>query len=351
MICIDCYQFISAFISFKSKSSSLQEMFIELHNLSSEEDVSSSVEEIRARFGLSSVEGHETEGSEIHVEALEVESQEENLVSFEDHDDLDASCEEVPCKRKRKIEQTEVEKLYDFKCHVCDLSFLKMQLLATHCRDVHQCAPQVSCWCGQVLSSWKRLMAHKTKHTKDENELSCQECGVSYKTRASYDKHILTKHGPDGLAVKFICAICGKEFKERQIMKNHEKIHLPDELKLKHPCSYCGKKFVNNHCLKIHVARVHEKIALHTCELCGKGCITKSDLKWHMDKHVEERNFECEICHLMFKSTNSLRIHKRRHFNQDKAIVCSVCGKEFFSSAALSNHKVRCSLLYFRISR
>jgi uncharacterized paraquat-inducible protein A len=55
---------------------------------------------------------------------------------------------------------------------------------------------------------------------------------------------------------------------------------------------------------------------------------------------VEERNYECDICFLKFKSNNSLRIHKRRHFNSNKKAVCPICGKEFFSSAALSNHKV-----------
>ena len=52
---------------------------------------------------------------------------------------------------------------------------------------------------------------------------------------------------------------CGRSFKEKQILKNHERVHLPDEQKLKYPCSYCDKKFVNNHCLKIHIARIHER--------------------------------------------------------------------------------------------
>lgn len=59
-----------------------------------------------------------------------------------------------------------------------------------------------------------------------------------------------------------------------------------------------------------------------------------------MDSHTQERNFECEICSQKFKSSNSLRLHKRRHFNQDKVITCQVCFKEFHTPAALSNHKL-----------
>lgn len=188
---------------------------------------------------------------------------------------------------KKVVKKTENEKLYEFKCHICSLEFPKMQMLSTHCRSHSpETLPKVLCpWCGVALNSWKRCMAHKSKHIRETDDFICRLCNVSYKKKSAYDKHLTIKHGPG--AVRFICSQCGKEFKERNILKNHEKIHLPDELKLKHPCIYCGKKFVNGHCLKIHIARVHEKVALHTCELCGKGCITKSDLKWHMVKHSQ----------------------------------------------------------------
>lgn len=307
---------------------------------------------VRAHYGLEQGGGVDVFSEEEIMNEDEISSShdiklEEADFSLEENQEYSAESEfieskEPKPKHKKNFQKTESEKLYEFKCRICCLEFPKMQLLATHCRTHSpEALPEVSCpWCGVMLNSWKRCMAHKSKHLQllEADEFICRICNVSYKKKISFEKHNSSKHGPD--AVRFICSQCGKEFKERNILKNHEKIHLPDELKLKHPCSYCGKKFVNGHCLKIHIARVHEKVALHTCELCGKGCITKSDLKWHMDKHVEERNYECEICHLKFKSTNSLRIHKRRHFNQDKKIFCPICSKEFFSSAALSNHKV-----------
>lgn len=267
---------------------------------------------VRVHFGLSPCDEF-TEFPEDHLEEganeadtnpmdIQQEDKEESALEYDEEDalltedceaTLDDKLESPSSKRKncrkKNLQKTESEKLYEFKCHVCDLEFVKMQLLSSHCRTAHQTNPKVLCWCGAVLSTWKRLMAHKSKHIKEDDEFSCKDCKVSYKTKSAFEKHNLLRHGPN--AVRFMCAICGKEFKERQILRNHEKIHLPDELKLKHPCSYCAKKFVNSHCLKIHVARVHEKVALHTCELCGKGCITKSDLKWHMvSVHVNHLN-------------------------------------------------------------
>ncbi|CRL07503.1 CLUMA_CG020469, isoform A [Clunio marinus] len=347
LICLDCVRFLNNLSIFKTKAQMLQSMFKELRDYSDLHSTELSENELntfRSRFGLKKING--SGEKDIHIEKEE-EIHEFVMPSEEDHHkesgidqiiEIKSIKEITNRKTKEKNEQTDTEKLYEFKCHVCNEEFTKMPLLTRHCHAVHQTTPQVLCFCGTFLSSWKRLMAHKSKHIKDDNGFKCNKCSISYKTLSAYEKHLNTKHGPN--AVKFICEICGKEFKERHILKSHEKVHLPDELKLKHPCTYCPKKFVNNHCLKIHIARIHEKVALHTCELCGKGCITKSDLKWHMDKHIEERNYECNICHLKFKSTNSLRIHKRRHFNQDTIIVCSVCGKNFHSPGALSAHKL-----------
>lgn len=333
-------------------------MFNELERAQTENEILT----IRAKFGLSNnileSEEHDMDNDSAIVKQEDCEVLDDRVFTeyllptevddaCETEEYLDENDEEVECSntkvrktyQRKKTEKTENEKLYEFKCHVCGEEYPKMQVLSIHCRTVHQTNPQVLCWCGALLSTWKRLMAHKSKHIQENDEYKCDCCSISYKTKTAFEKHLKARHGPDG-PIKFVCSICGKQFKERQILKNHERVHLPDDLKLKHPCLYCGKKFVNSHCLKIHIARIHEKVALHTCEVCGKSCITKSDLKWHMDKHVEERNYECEICQLKFKSPNSLRIHKRRHLNSDKIVVCQVCGKEFHSSAALSNHKV-----------
>lgn len=233
------------------------------------------INEIRAKYNLAQLNTEE-EFCESEV------NDEEDILKNEEFVFSEPSNDKVK-KEKRvrgKRETANVEKLYEFICHVCELKFHDMRELSNHCSSIHQDKPKVQCWCGSILNSWKRLMAHKSKHTKKKEEFSCTECKTSYNTLVAYEKHFQSKHGPD--KIRYICSQCGKEFKERQILKNHEKIHLPEELRPKCACIECEKTFVNSHSLKIHVARVHRKIALHTCELCGKGCITRSDLKWHM---------------------------------------------------------------------
>ncbi|XP_070490842.1 gastrula zinc finger protein XlCGF26.1-like [Chironomus tepperi] len=359
LICLDCGSVLNIYHEFRMKTKHIQKMFGELCGNKSLDEINS----IRSRYNLEVgtiiEENHDNSFGQIHVivkdepdihnESIEIDDSEiieqeviEEEFIIEEHleeaDVKDFNIIDKKALKKQSINKTELEKLFQFKCHECNEEFMKMHPLAVHCKQEHNTKPQVECLCGKKLSSWKRLMDHKARHFKDENPFRCTECNLHYKTIVAYEKHLEKKHGEN--AEKFICSQCGRSFKEKQILKNHERVHLPDEQKLKYPCSYCDKKFVNNHCLKIHIARIHERVAFFFCEICGKGCTTKSDLLWHMDKHTQERNFSCEICSLKFKSSNSLRIHKRRHMAVEATKPCPICGKEFRSSAALSNHKL-----------
>lgn len=146
-----------------------------------------------------------------------------------------------------------------------------MCFLSRHCRKVHNCLPQVNCFCGKQLGTWKRLLIHKQLHFPENVDYECKECKLIYKLKTSYENHLKTKHGPD--AKKFVCSHCARCFKDSRTLVAHEKTHLPDYLKLTHPCEICNKKFVNKNSLKSHVTSVHEMANLYTCETCGKGKI------------------------------------------------------------------------------
>lgn len=346
-ICLECVTFLNSCIEFLKRSKQIQSMFEEVKNCEDKEQINT----LRILYDLQPIEIIEEEEDHGFKQVQPIMSANaiNSIVIFEEGremDDEDFMIEEHLEENNlenesfqvEKMTKSEIEKLYQFKCHVCFEEFSKMQQLTTHCKKDHKEAAQVECICGKRLSSWKRLMDHRTRHFKDKDGYKCNECKLNYKTQQAYDKHMRTKHGEN--AIKFICSICGRSFKEKQILKNHEKIHLPDEEKLKYPCTFCEKKFINSHCLKVHVARIHEKVSYFFCEICGKGCTTKSDLLWHMDKHTQERNYSCDICGLKFKSTNSLRNHKRRHEAIEANKQCQICKKEFRSTTALNNHKL-----------
>lgn len=240
-----------------------------------------------------------------------------------------------------------------FVCHVCKQEFEKMCFLSRHCRKVHSCLPQVNCFCGKQLGTWKRLLIHKQLHFPEKIDYECKECKLIYKLKTSYENHMKSKHGPD--AKKFVCSQCARCFKDSRTLVAHEKTHLPDYLKLTHPCEICNKKFVNKNSLKSHITSVHEMANLYTCETCGKGkrkmtlktltwsislflkgFSTKSNLKSHLYVHSNKKDVQCDTCSARFKNMDSLRKHKKTHL--EKSHVCTTCGNRYRNRNNLKAH-------------
>lgn len=144
----------------------------------------------------SDLEAETVEEPEIIEEFFEDEEIIENVVDeiyLEDNLELDESmqCEETIFsseevrdlyqKSNGRLEKTENEKLFNFKCQICVDEFNNMRLLTQHCKSVHNTIPFVKCCsesCGATLSTWRRLIIHKEKHFPDENsaKLRCEIC-------------------------------------------------------------------------------------------------------------------------------------------------------------------------------
>lgn len=102
---------------------------------------------------------------------------ESNDSEIDDIDSEESNSEPKPSKSesnqkripgRKKFEKTEAEKLFEFICHVCKQEFNKMNFLTNHTKSEHDCLPQVSCLCGKLLGTWKRLMTHKQKHLAEK---------------------------------------------------------------------------------------------------------------------------------------------------------------------------------------
>lgn len=104
-----------------------------------------------------------------------------------------------------------------FICHICKEEFEKMCFLSRHCRKVHCCLPQVNCFCGKQLGTWKRLLIHKQLHFPEKIDYECKECKLIYKLKTSFENHMKSKHGPE--AKKFVCSQCAREKRKIDSLK------------------------------------------------------------------------------------------------------------------------------------
>lgn len=108
-------------------------------------------------------------------------------------------------KQQNDDEKNEDEKLFSFKCHVCEApEFTKMFQLSAHTRSKHKCLPLVKCFCDKQLSTMRGLQRHRAKHFPRSTDLRCSECGRNFKTQKGLENHFEKWHGPN--KETFICS-------------------------------------------------------------------------------------------------------------------------------------------------
>lgn len=103
----------------------------------------------------------------------------------------------------------------------------------------------------------------------------------------------------------FKCLTCGKDFKQKSTLLQHERIHTDSR---PYGCSECGKRFRQ-----------------------------QSHLTQHLRIHANEKPFACVYCERTFRQRAILNQHLRIH-SGEKPFSCSECGKRFRQKAILNQH-------------
>ena len=86
-------------------------------------------------------------------------------------------------------------------------------------------------------------------HTDKPFKYQCSICGKNFKRKATMDEHELTHN-----AKEFGCAQCGRKFSlERYLTRHMDSVHGESN----RSCNECGKSFTTNAYLKDHMIRVH----------------------------------------------------------------------------------------------
>ena len=98
-------------------------------------------------------------------------------------------------------------------------------------------------------------------------------------------------------------------------------------------CDDCGKEF----CCKAHLLehmQNHSHVEAFACVHCEKKFKWKSTLKYHLRKHLcqkqnharshsEEKLIMCKLCYMTYKHKSSLSFHMRQHLNESSSSVFS----------------------------
>ncbi|XP_011179339.3 serendipity locus protein delta [Zeugodacus cucurbitae] len=104
-------------------------------------------------------------------------------------------------------------------------------------------------------------------------------------------------------------------------------------------CVVCGLIFKSKSELQRHINSAHD-IKQFICPVCGVIRRDQEYLELHMNLHEGKTEFECRYCDKRFtRPVNTLR-HMRKHWDK-KEYQCEKCGERFSLDNMLYNHRMR----------
>ncbi|XP_058823643.1 histone H4 transcription factor isoform X2 [Topomyia yanbarensis] len=196
--------------------------------------------------------------------------------------------------------------------------------------------PMMCQWaaCKQTYKRCSIALEHVRRHST-ERTIGCYTCGALFVSRLKYIDHC--KRQVEYHNREYPCTQCNKLFATKQLMVDHKNIH-----NKKYPCTLCPMKWPSRKALSYHIRYRHVEEKPFECHVCHHRCVTKSDLNEHVLTHDERRMFRCEEfgCDAAYKCQKSLKKHVDSvHYGMGPMMyACHLCLNQYKSGANLSKH-------------
>lgn len=215
-------------------------------------------------------------------------------------------------------------------CHKCGKCFNSFFLLNRH-MNVHFSVVCETCGLGFV--SHQRLVNHRAVHQNGVHK--CDRCQDVFPTKLKLRYHVFKKHeAADAKKSRPLkCPHCLERFAEHYRKMTHlREVH---GIAFTFDCQVCGAVFPQRRALTEHTTKQHTRRI--QCAVCGKCFGTKSLLKMHARGHTGERNFPCAVCHKAYMHERTLRQHMRAH-GPVWRFSCPECGSGFHGRCDFDKH-------------
>ena len=162
---------------------------------------------------------------------------------------------------------------------------------------------------AEILQNATVHEGQKTSIVKQrKKKFKCSNCDACFVRMDRLKKHIVTKHGYEGLN-KFKCTICDEGFTLKQNLKKHiTSVHDTQHKPFK--CSICEASFTQKKSMQVHIATVHEGKKPFKCSICDDRFTQIASMRRHIATiHEGQKAFKCHICDRSFTQKGSMETH------------------------------------------
>lgn len=118
----------------------------------------------------------------------------------------------------------------------------------------------------------------------------------------------------------FKCLTCGKDFKQKSTLLQHERIHTDSR---PYGCPECGKRFRQQSHLTQHL-RIHANEKPYTCAYCPRSFRQRAILNQHLRIHSGEKPYSCPECGRQFRQKAILNQHVRTHQGERQLLTATL---------------------------
>uniref|UniRef100_A0A1E1WQA9 Protein krueppel n=1 Tax=Pectinophora gossypiella TaxID=13191 RepID=A0A1E1WQA9_PECGO len=173
--------------------------------------------------------------------------------------------------------------------------------------------------------------AFKVVQVGDERMFECVVCARQFRKRQLVRQHYLHVH-LKRRPKKYKCRLCNFHFTCTTRPRHMETAHNIQRPK----CNICDKKFSYPFLLLQHQKYEHLGEKHYICQICGKAFGNANARSRHKLTHFNE-NLLCPHCPTIFKQSKSLKYHmKTQHGAQ--TVTCPICNERFIQSSDLKLH-------------
>lgn len=103
-------------------------------------------------------------------------------------------------------------------------------------------------------------------------------------------------------------------------------------------CETCHKILSSRNSLREHRISIHLKNGRFPCDACGKRFTHQRALRLHRVMHTKDRKFVCPICSSSHKRERELKLHMRDMHTTTLSYRCNVCFQCFKMKGSLKQH-------------